>query len=82
MDGLGGGGDGRAAAARGRLEEREDEAEEERSSARGASPERYFSARWMLERERAGDDCSSAFAIIPVGEHCGEVVFLSLGFLG
>lgn len=33
--------------------------------------ERYFSVRWMLERERAreaSDDCSSAFAIIPVGE--------------
>lgn len=34
--------------------------------------ERYFSVRWMLERERAreaSDDCSSAFAIIPVGEY-------------
>ena len=36
-----------------------------------ASTERFFSVRWMLERERAreeSDDCSSAFAIIPVGE--------------
>lgn len=36
------------------------------------SGERFFSVRWMLERERArseSDDCSSAFAIIPVGEH-------------
>lgn len=38
---------------------------------REASAERYFSVRWMLERERAveaSDDCSSAFAIIPVCE--------------
>lgn len=39
----------------------------------GSNPagERYFSVRWMLERERAreaSDDCSSAFAIIPVGK--------------
>lgn len=36
-----------------------------------ASTERYFSVRWIAERERArqeSDDCSSAFAIIPVGE--------------
>lgn len=45
-----------------------DEAER---AAREHSTERYFSVRWMLERERAreeSDDCSSAFAIIPVGE--------------
>ncbi|CAN0332985.1 unnamed protein product [Pylaiella littoralis] len=44
-----------------------DEAER---AAREHSTERYFSVRWMLERERAreeSDDCSSAFAIIPVG---------------
>lgn len=38
---------------------------------REASAERYFSVRWMRERERAveaSDDCSSAFAIIPVCE--------------
>lgn len=38
-----------------------------------AGGERYFSVRWMLERERAreaSDECSSAFAIIPVGEGC------------
>lgn len=38
---------------------------------RESSAERYFSVRWMLERERAveaSDDCSSAFAIIPVCE--------------
>lgn len=38
---------------------------------RRESAERYFSVRWMLERERAreeSDDCSSAFAIIPVGK--------------
>lgn len=38
---------------------------------REGSAERYFSVRWMLERERAveaSDDCSSAFAIIPVCE--------------
>ena len=40
--------------------------------------ERYFSVRWMLERERAreeSDDCSSAFAIIPVGKRATQVAF-------
>lgn len=39
--------------------------------AEGQEEVRAFSVRWMLERERAreaSDDCSSAFAIIPVGQ--------------
>lgn len=61
-------GDSGGAHARDPLEERGGGAERE---TREASAERYFSVRWMLERERAveaSDDCSSAFAIIPVRE--------------
>eukprot|EP00752_Nemacystus_decipiens_P010854 g9651.t1 len=44
-----------------------------------ASTERFFSVRWMLERERAreeSDDCSSAFAIIPVVGVCLMVLYV------
>ncbi|CAN0147572.1 unnamed protein product [Scytosiphon promiscuus] len=46
---------------------------------RRESAERYFSVRWMLERERAreeSDDCSSAFAIIPVVGVCLMVLYV------
>lgn len=54
-----------------REREEEEEEEEVERDTRESSSERYFSVRWMRERERAraaSDDCSSAFAIIPVGE--------------
>ncbi|CAM9351258.1 unnamed protein product [Ectocarpus sp. 8 AP-2014] len=57
------------------------EEEEEAGSDHDAreSSERYFSARWMLERERAreeSDDCSQAFAIIPVVGVCLMVLYV------
>lgn len=60
----------------------EEEEEEEAGSGNDAreSSERYFSARWMLERERAreeSDDCSQAFAIIPVGKFVGGLPSIS-----
>ncbi|CAM9927654.1 unnamed protein product [Ectocarpus fasciculatus] len=55
------------------------EEEEEAGSDARESSERYFSARWMLERERAreeSDDCSQAFAIIPVVGVCLMVLYV------
>ena len=51
-------------------DDRDDPSERAARTNSGAS-ERYFSVRWMVERERArdaSDDCGSAFAVIPVGK--------------
>lgn len=54
-----------------RADDDRDEFPERAARTNTAAAERYFSARWMLERERARearDDCGSAFAVIPVGK--------------